>query len=99
MLKHIVIWKIAADDLATKAEHAATITSELMSLPAVIPEVRSMQVSTNVADIAANWDIVITSEYDDESALRTYIDHPEHQRVAAIVRSLVSGRASIDFYA
>lgn len=99
MLTHIVIWKIAADEAATKAEHAAIITAELMSLPAVIPEVQSMRVSTNVVDIPTNWDIVITAEYADEAALHTYIDHPEHQRVAAIVRELVSDRAGIDFLA
>lgn len=99
MLKHIVIWKIAAEDPATKAEHAATITAALMSLPALIAEVQSMQVSTNVADVPTNWDIVITAEYADEAALHTYIDHPEHQRVVAIVRALVSDRAGIDFYA
>ena len=99
MLTHIVIWKIAADEAATKAEHAAVITAELMSLPAVIPEVQSMRVSTNVVDLPTNWDIVITTEYADEAALHTYIDHPEHQRVAAIVRGLVSDRAGIDFLA
>ena len=99
MLTHIVIWKITAVEADTKAEHAAIITAELMSLPAVIPEVRSMRVSTNGADIATNWDIVITAEYADEAALHTYIDHPEHKRVAAVVRGLVSERASIDFLA
>lgn len=98
MLKHVVLWKIAAEDAATKAEYAATITSELMALPTLIPEVRSMQVSTNVADVPTNWDIVITAEYDDVAGLHAYIDHPAHQRVAAIVRSLVSDRAGIDYY-
>ena len=96
MLTHIVIWKIAAEDLVTRAEHAATITAALLSLPALIPEVESMQVATNVVDLPTNWDIVITAVYADEAALHRYIDHPEHQRVAATVRSLVSDRAAID---
>ncbi|HEV7955896.1 MAG: Dabb family protein [Microbacteriaceae bacterium] len=97
MLRHIISWKLAAEDPATRSEYAATIAEALQSLVPLIPEIRSLRVAENAVPLPTNWDLVLVADYDDEAALRAYIDHPEHQRVAGIIRPLVSERAAVDF--
>lgn len=97
MLRHIVMWKLAADDSATKERDAATIRSALTSLLPHIPEILSLTVSTNSTAVPKNWDVVLVADYADEAALQSYIDHPEHQRVVKIIVPLVSARAVVDF--
>ena len=97
MLRHIITWKLAAENTAKKLEDSATIAAALQGLVPLIPEIRSLTVASNVVSLGTNWDLVLVADYDDEEALRTYIDHPEHQRVVGIIRPLVAQRAAVDF--
>lgn len=97
MLRHIITWKLAAEGAAAKLENSATIAAALQGLVPLIPEIRSLTVASNVVSLDTNWDLVLVADYDDEAALRTYLDHPEHQRVVAIIRPLVLQRAAVDF--
>ncbi len=97
MLRHIITWKLAAEDTATKLESSATIATALQGLVPLIPEIRSLTVASNVVSLDTNWDLVLVADYDDEEALRTYIEHPEHQRVVGIIRPLVAQRSAVDF--
>lgn len=95
-IRHIVMWTLAAEDAATKATHAAQIAERLGALVPVIDDIGALTVSTNVAYPEQNSDVVLVAEYADLDALDRYQKHPAHQEAAAFVRSLVSGRASID---
>lgn len=95
-IRHVVAWKIASMDAAEHAEHAATVKSKLESLPAVIPEIQAFEVGAN-ALAGDNFDLVLISDFADEAALQRYIEHPVHQDVAAYIRSVVGGRAAVDF--
>ncbi len=97
MLRHIITWKLAAENTSAKLEHAATIAGALEGLVPLIPEIRSLTVASNVVSLDTNWDLVLVADYEDEAALRAYIDHPEHQRVVGIIRPLVAQRAAVDF--
>jgi len=97
MLRHVVTWKLASDDLPTRLENSTTIAAELQALVPIIPEIRSLTVGSNAATIAGNWDLAMIADYDDEAALKAYIEHPEHQRVAGIIRPLVAQRSAVDF--
>lgn len=97
MIRHVVLWKLAASDVGTKAADSSTIAAELQGLVSLIPEITSLSVATNAVDVEGNWDVCLVADYADEAALRTYIEHPEHQRAAAIVRGLVSEKAAVDF--
>jgi hypothetical protein len=96
-VRHIVTWKIAETDPAQKAEQVERVRSSLESLPAVVNDIRSFQVGVNSLGGDENWDIVLVADYDDEDGLRGYVEHPEHQKVAAYIRSVVSERAGVDF--
>ena len=99
MLRHVVSWKLAAEDQPTKLEHSSTIAAALQGLVSEIPEIQSLTVGSNVTSTPGNWDVILVADYADEDALQTYIDHPEHQRVAAMVRTLVAERSTVDFLA
>ncbi|MDO7880859.1 Dabb family protein [Antiquaquibacter soli] len=97
MIKHIVTWKLSAEDAAGKAESAAVIKSELEGLVGVIDEIVSLEVRANEAYADVNWDVVLIAEYESLAGLDAYQVHPAHQAAAAIVRQHVAARASVDF--
>jgi hypothetical protein len=97
MIRHVVSWGLEASDAAGKAEQAAFVGEQLMSLPPQIPEILHMTVGANAIDIDGNWDMVLVADYADEQALRTYIEHPEHQKVVAAIKPFLATRAAVDF--
>lgn len=96
-IRHIVLWKLAAEDADTRALHAEQLTERLLALPPIISEILSMQVGPNVAFPQINWDLALVADFADVDALERYGAHPAHQEVVAFVRSVVSDRASVDF--
>lgn len=96
-VRHVVTWKLAETDPAAKAEQIERVRAGLESLPAVVSDIRSLQVGVNGVGPDDNWDVVLIADYDDEQGLRRYVEHPEHQKVAAYIRSVVSERAGVDF--
>ncbi len=97
MIRHIVTWKLAAEDAVGKAESAAVIKAELEALVPIIDEVVSLEVHANEAYFDVNWDVVLVAEYASLAGLDAYQVHPAHQKAAAIVRQHVAARASVDF--
>ncbi len=99
MIRHIVLWKLKDDADATREERIAAIRGAIEPLAQSVPSVRSLQVVENSAYHEANYEVALISEFDDVAGLDEYQQHPEHVAAAAIVRSQVQGRASIDFEA
>ena len=96
-IRHIVLWKLAADDADTRALHAEQIAEKLLGLREVISEIEHIEVGRNVAYPQNNWDVALVSEFADTDALERYQVHPAHQEAAAFVRSVVAERASVDY--
>jgi hypothetical protein len=95
-IRHVVTWKLNATEEAERAEQLAAMKSGLESLPAVIPEILALEVGVNALP-GDNFDIVLISDFADADALRRYVEHPDHQTVAAYIRSVVGGRSAVDF--
>lgn len=96
-IRHIVLWKLAADDADTRALHAEQIAARLQGLVGVVAEIEHLEVGRNVAFPQSNWDVALVSEFADVEALERYQVHPAHQEVAAFVRSVVAERSSVDY--
>ncbi|WP_150958055.1 Dabb family protein [Microbacterium testaceum] len=96
-IRHIVLWKLSADDADTRALHAEQIAERLTALDAVIDEIQHIEVGRNVVNPQSNWDVALVSEFADVDALERYQVHPAHQEVAAFVRSVVAERSSVDY--
>jgi hypothetical protein len=97
MIRHVVSWTLLEQDTAKKAEAASFIAAQLMSLPALIPEIITLNVASNAVDIDGNWDLVLIGDYADEAALKAYVEHPEHQKVVAVIKPYFDRRAAVDF--
>ncbi|MGP3534473.1 Dabb family protein [Microbacterium sp. RD1] len=95
-IRHIVLWKLAAEDADTRALHAEQAAERLLALVGVVEEIQRMEVAPNVAYPATNWDLALVADFADVDALERYQAHPAHQEATAFVRSVVSDRAAID---
>jgi hypothetical protein len=94
-IRHIVTWQLAATDPVQKAEHATAIVDGLRSLVGVVGDIRSLHTGTDVAG-GGNWDVALVADFDDLEAVERYQVHPEHQKVAGFIRSIVAARSCVD---
>jgi hypothetical protein len=99
MLTHVVCWKIADASSPAGREKIASIVAGLESLVGAVPSIRSLSVGPSVVTGPNHWDLGLVVGFDDEAGLEAYQVHPEHQKVGAHIRSLVSSQATVDFLA
>ena len=97
MLKHLVSWRLSEADDATQAERARQVIAGLSSLVGVVPSIRALAVGRDVVHGDTNWDLGVVIDFDDEAGLEAYQVHPERQKVAAYIRSVVAERVTVDF--
>lgn len=97
MIRHIVLWELSADDPSQRERDAAGVRERLEALAGVVPGLASISVRTDVGSTEGNWDVTLVSEHDDEAALAAYQAHPAHVQAAAFIRTVVAGRACVDY--
>lgn len=97
MIRHVVTWKLAAEDAGARAEQAAEVARRLNALHGVVPQLRSISAGANTAYPDTNWDVTLVADFDSVAALEEYQVHPAHEAVVAYVRSVVASRAAVDF--
>lgn len=97
MIRHVVSWKLAAEDAVERAEQAAEVARRLNALDGVVPQLRSISAGANTAYPDTNWDVTLIADFDSIAALEEYQVHPAHEEVVAYVRSVVASRAAVDF--
>ncbi len=96
MVKHIVTFKLrGTSDKRLKA--ASAFRDALMALPAIIPELKKMEVGIN-ENPAEDWDVVLTATLDKMEDVALYAAHPAHVAAAAIIAPLKESRACVDYY-
>lgn len=96
MIRHIVMWKLAATEDAEKATVTREIIRLLEGLPSVVPGLTSLEVTTDLGDDDGNYDLVLVSEHVSQQALLDYQEHPAHRAAASWIRDHVSARACVD---
>lgn len=95
-IRHVVSWKLAAEDPAVRAEQAAEVARRLNALDGVVPQIQSIWAGANDAYPGSNWDVTLVADFASIEALEQYQVHPAHEAVVAYVRSVVSGRVAVD---
>ena len=88
MIRHIVLFRLAAEDDTQRREDAAEIASRLEALHSQIAGIESIRV---------DWDLALVSEHEDNAALEAYQVHPLHKEAAAFIASVISDRAVVDY--
>ncbi|TXN32358.1 Dabb family protein [Lacisediminihabitans profunda] len=97
MLKHVVCWKIADADSVESLDAIGRIEDGLRSLVGTVPSIRALDVGPSVLTGPNHWDLALIVDFDNEAGLEEYQVHPEHKKVGAYIRSVVSEQATVDF--
>lgn len=97
MIRHIVAWKLTAEDADGKAAAFDELAQGFGPLPALIPQIRTLHLGRDLGETSSNWDVVLTIDFDTTEDLQGYQEHPDHQPVRTIVRRLTADRMAVDF--
>lgn len=96
-IRHVVTWKLAAEDAAERGAQAAEVARRLNALDGVVPQLLSISAGANAAYSDTNWDVTLVADFASVAAIDEYQVHPAHEEVAAYIRSVVASRVAVDF--
>lgn len=96
MIRHTVMWKLAATELADKTHAFEEIRGALEGLRGEIPGMAALTVSADLGDSDGNFDVILVTDHDSVEALEVYQKHPAHLEAAAVVKAHVLSRACVD---
>ena len=96
MIRHIVSWRLAAEDAGQRAADAAGIKERLEALRGVVPAER-IDVGVDLGETDGNWHVVLDSDFATTAELAAYQVHPRHVEAAAFIRSVVAARGCVDY--
>jgi len=98
MIKHIVIWKLKEESGGrNKSEIAGVLKEKLQALPGLIPEIRALEVGSNIKEGVFAGDIALYAVFDSLEDLARYAAHPEHVKVGIFLKEVVLERHVVDF--
>ena len=96
MVKHIVLFRLEGDQTKV-AEAAAEFKKALENLPALLPELKCVEVGLNDGPANGNWTLGLTACCDNYADLEAYSAAPAHIACVAIIKPFLAGRACIDY--
>ncbi len=97
MVRHLVMWKVAATEAATKEENMQEVKVRLMGLEGQIEELKAIAVGINFNPSDAAYDVVLESSFDSQADLDAYQVHPKHEKVRDFVRTVATARVVVDY--
>ena len=62
----------------------------------VIPGIKGMAVYKDIKHTPASYDLMLYTEFENESDYLVYADHPEHVKVKKLIGELTSDRVILD---
>ncbi|MBQ9942546.1 MAG: Dabb family protein [Christensenellaceae bacterium] len=92
MVRHIVMWKFKE---GTQAQ-AKEFMEKLLSLKGQIPQIRAMEVGTDILG-GGNYSAVLVSDFDSLEDVETYKNDPRHKAVSALCKSIRVDRVAVDY--
>ena len=94
MIQHTVMFRF--DGTAQERAAAADkFRQALLELPAVIPQLRSIEVGVNI-NPAEDYDLVLVACADSMADVAAYSAHPAHVAAVALVKPVIKARACVD---
>ncbi|MEE8574935.1 MAG: Dabb family protein [Thermodesulfobacteriota bacterium] len=93
MITHIVFFKLKD----SSEENTGKAAGVLRGLEGKVPELRSLEVGTDVIRGERSYDIALTARFDDLAGLEAYRVHPFHVEVAGYIKNESSAVASVDY--
>ena len=97
MIRHVVMWKFKnCAEGKSKQENMELVRESLYALPAIIPEIKRMEIGFDVKHTDMSMDMILLTEFDSLDTLAFYAEHPEHLKVSAYVRKVIETRVVLD---
>ena len=96
MIEHVVMWKFTDGEGRTREENCAYVRERLLALPAIIPEIKWMQIGRDVSRTDMSYDMMLVTRFDSLEALHTYKVHPAHVAVSEYVKKVRTARVVLD---
>jgi transcriptional regulator NrdR family protein len=78
-------------------EHVAEFCKRLMALETSVAGIEHLEIGRDILHDARSWDLILIMRFASTSVLRSYQQHPEHQKVMAFNQPFVADVASVDF--
>jgi len=94
MIRHIVMVKFKA---GVSEEKIAEVQEGLGSLPDLIPEIESYEFGRDIARSERSHDFALVSMFADMEALQKYMMHPDHQKVAGMLKEISADIRVVDY--
>ena len=94
MIVHIVMFKFKEEN---KALNMARVQKKLEDLEESIDVLKSMEVGINFNESERAMDMSLYSTFDNQRDLKTYQEHPEHQKVVELIREVTVESKVVDY--
>jgi hypothetical protein len=94
MLQHYVFIRY---EKSVTDEHIAEFCKRMLALRTSIPDIQYLEIGRDILRDARSWDLILIMRFASVAALRSYQQHPEHQKVMAFNQPFVANVATVDF--
>lgn len=97
MLKHIVMMKLKQADESVFKKRQIKLEEMLKELKNHIPSLHKIEIGLNISDRPTAYDIVLVSEFKNETDLNEYRVHPKHVAVLHYIKEVVAEARVVDY--
>jgi uncharacterized protein (DUF1330 family) len=94
MLQHYVLLRYEKN---ASNEHIEEFCRRMLALQTSIAGIEYMEIGRDILHEARSWHLILIMRFASVDALRSYQQHPEHQKVMAFNQPFVADVASVDF--
>ena len=94
MIVHIVMFKFKDEN---KALNMARVQKKLEDLEESIDVLKSMEVGINFNESERAMDMSLYSTFETQRDLKTYQEHPEHQKVVELIKEVTEESRVVDY--
>jgi transcriptional regulator NrdR family protein len=94
MLQHYVLIRYEKN---VSKEHIEEFCKRMLSLRTGIAAIEYLEIGRDILHDARSWDLILIMRFASVGALRSYQQHPEHQKLMAFNQPFVADVASVDF--
>ena len=94
MLAHVVMFKLKD----RSADNIAKTRDVLLGMKGNIPQLRAIEVGTNIVESNRAYDLVLVTKFDSLDAMQSYQVHPYHENVVRVhMRKVANSTVSVDY--
>ena len=94
MLQHYIVIKYQK---GVSEEHVAEFCRRMLDLRNSIAGIEHLEIGRDILHDDRSWDLILIMHFASTGVLRSYQQHPEHQKVMAFNQPFVAAVASVDF--